>query len=52
MSIELEHKLERTPVIKYLVRFGKSIKLPYSEGLTLYHLSELYLTGIVNEDLS
>lgn len=52
MSIELEHKLERTPVIKYLVRFGKSIKLPYSEGLTLYHLIELYLTGVVKGDLS
>jgi membrane protein len=52
MSIELEHKLERTPVLKYLVRFGKSIKLPYSEGLTLYHLSELYITGVVKGDLS
>jgi membrane protein len=52
MSIELEHKLERTPILKYVVRFGKSIKLPYSEGLTLYHLLELYITGIVNGDLS
>jgi membrane protein len=34
------------------VRFGKSIKLPFSEGLTLYHLSELYLTGVVKGDLS
>lgn len=52
MSKELEHKLERIPVLKYIVRFGKSIKLPYSEGLTLYHLSELYITGIVKGDLS
>lgn len=52
MSVELEHKLERIPVIKYLVRFGKSIKLPYSEGLTLYHLLELYITGIVKGDIS
>jgi membrane protein len=52
MSVELEHKLERTPIIKYIVRFGKSIKLPFSEGLTLYHLSELYLTGILKGDLS
>lgn len=51
MSVELEHKLERTPVIKHLVRFGKSVKLPWSEGLTLYHLSELYLTGIVKSEL-
>jgi len=52
MSIELEHKLERTPVVKYVVRFGKKIKLPYSEGLTLYHLAELYITGIVKGDIS
>lgn len=52
MSSELEHKLERIPVIKYIVRFAKSIKLPYSEGLTLYHLVELYITGIVKGDLS
>lgn len=52
MSIELEHKLERVPVLKYLVRFGKSIKLPYSEGLTLYHLIELYITGILKGDIS
>lgn len=52
MSVELEHKLERIPVVKYFVRFGKSIKLPYSEGLTLYHLAELYITGIVKGDIS
>ena len=52
MSVELEHKLERIPVIKHIVRFGKSIELPWSEGLTLYHLCELYITGIVKGDLS
>ncbi|RYF88306.1 MAG: YihY/virulence factor BrkB family protein, partial [Chitinophagaceae bacterium] len=52
MSAELEHKLERIPVIKHVVRFGKSIKLPYSEGLTLYHLTELYFSGIVSGDIS
>ena len=52
MSIELEHKLEKVPVVKYFVRFGKSIKLPYSEGLTLYHLLELYISGIVKGDIT
>ncbi|OIQ22421.1 MAG: ribonuclease BN [Flavobacterium sp. MedPE-SWcel] len=52
MSEELEQKLERIPVVKHLVRFGKSIKLPWSEGLTFYHLIELYITGIVKGDLS
>lgn len=52
MSVELEHKLERIPVLKHIVRFGKSIKLPWSEGLTLYHLSELYISGVVKGDLA
>lgn len=52
MSVELEHKLERIPVVKHIVRFGKSIKLPFSEGLTLYHLLELYITGIIKGDIS
>ncbi|WP_294819622.1 YihY/virulence factor BrkB family protein [uncultured Flavobacterium sp.] len=52
MSVELEHRLERIPVIKYLVRFGKSIRIPFAEGLTLYHLMELYITGIVKGDIS
>ncbi|MEE1898164.1 YihY/virulence factor BrkB family protein [Flavobacterium rakeshii] len=52
MSVELEHKLERIPVLKHLVRLGKSIKLPWGEGLTLYHLTELYITGIVKGDVS
>ncbi|PZR11280.1 MAG: ribonuclease BN [Flavobacterium psychrophilum] len=52
MSAELEHKLERIPVVKHIVRFGKSIKLPFSEGLTLYHLLELYITGIIKGDIS
>ncbi len=52
MSLELEHKLERIPVVKHLVRFGKSIKLPWADGLTLYHMVELYITGIVKGDIS
>ncbi|NDI99739.1 YihY/virulence factor BrkB family protein [Flavobacterium sp. LaA7.5] len=52
MSVELEHKLERIPVVKHLVRFGKKVKLPWSEGLTLYHMAELYVTGIVKGDIS
>lgn len=52
MSVELEHKLERIPVVKHIVRFGKSIKIPFGEGLTLYHLLELYITGIIKGDIS
>ncbi|QYJ68062.1 YihY/virulence factor BrkB family protein [Flavobacterium litorale] len=52
MSAELEHKLERIPVVKHIVRFGKSIELPWSDGLTLYHMLELYITGVVKGETS
>lgn len=47
MSVEIEQKLEKIPVIKQMVRFTKSIKLPWLEGLTFYDLMELYVIGIV-----
>lgn len=46
MSAEIEQKLEKIPLINHLVRFMKSIKLPWLEGLSFYDLIELYLIGI------
>lgn len=46
MSAEIEQKLEKIPLINHLVRFMKSIKLPWLEGLSFYDLMELYLIGI------
>lgn len=51
MPAELEHKLERIPVVRNLVRFAKGVKLPWAEGLTLYHLIELYFSGIAKSDI-
>lgn len=46
MSLEIEEKLEKIPVINHLVRLMKTIKLPWLEGLSFYDLIELYILGI------
>jgi membrane protein len=52
MSEEIEEKLERIPVVKWLVRLLKKIKLIAFEGLSLYDLIEMYIIGIVQGALS
>ena len=52
MSQEIENQLNKIPVIKWVVRFLKSIQLPGLEGLSLYELSEMYVLGIINGALS
>ena len=52
MSQEIENQLNKIPVIKWVVRFLKSIQLPGFEGLSLYDLSEMYVLGIINGALS
>ncbi|MBT8268974.1 MAG: YihY/virulence factor BrkB family protein, partial [Bacteroidia bacterium] len=52
MSDDVEDKLERIPVINWIVRLLKSIKLPGFEGLSLYDLMEMYLIGIVEGALT
>ncbi|MBU2951438.1 YihY/virulence factor BrkB family protein [Tamlana agarivorans] len=47
MTKPIEDKLEKIPVVNLLVRFLKRIKLPGLEGLSLYDLLELYITGII-----
>lgn len=44
---KIEDKLETLPLIKYVVRLLKKIKLPALQGLTLYYFLRLYIKGIV-----
>lgn len=48
----LEEKIKCFPVIKQLIAFGNSIKLPWLHGLSLYELLELYITGVIEGALS
>ncbi|OYX25603.1 MAG: ribonuclease BN [Flavobacteriales bacterium 32-35-8] len=52
MTKPLEDKLAEIPVLNVLVRFFKRFKLPGLEGLSLYDLLELYVTGIVKGALT
>jgi membrane protein len=52
MSTPIEQKLEKIPVLRWVVRLLKSIKLPGLEGLTLYDLLEMYILGIIHGALS
>lgn len=52
MSLEIEERLEKIPVINWFVRLLKNIKLPGFEGLSIYDLTEMYLVGIIQGTLS
>jgi membrane protein len=47
-----EEKIKNLPIIKQSIALFDSIKLPWLHGLSLYELSDLYLTGIINGALS
>jgi membrane protein len=52
MSVEIEKKLEKIPVLNWAVKLLKNIKLPGFEGLSVYDLSEMYVLGVLNGALS
>ncbi|WP_405397383.1 YihY/virulence factor BrkB family protein [Maribacter sp. Asnod2-G09] len=52
MSLEVEEKLEKIPIVNWLVRFLKQIRLPGFEGLSVYDLIEMYVLGILRGTLS
>lgn len=52
MSESIERKISKIPVIRNLVSFLKTIKLPFLEGLSLYELLEMYTIGLIQGDLS
>lgn len=52
MSVKIEERLDKIPVLNLLVRFLKKIKLSAFEGLSLYDLIEMYIRGIVEGALS
>ncbi len=52
MSVEIEIKLQKIPILRNLVQVFKKIKLPWLEGFSLYDLLELYILGIIEGGLS
>ncbi|PWA06187.1 YihY/virulence factor BrkB family protein [Flavobacterium psychrotolerans] len=52
MSIEIENRIEKIPILRNLARVLKRIKLPWLQGLSLYDLLELYIFGIIENALT
>ncbi len=52
MSKEIEDKLEKIPIVHILVKFGKKIKIPGLEGMSLYDVLEMYIIGIAEGALT
>jgi membrane protein len=52
MSLEIEERIDKIPVVRNLARALKKVELPWLEGLTLYDLLELYVIGITEGALS
>ncbi|GGH02562.1 hypothetical protein GCM10011416_21700 [Polaribacter pacificus] len=52
MTKEIEDKLEKIPIINIVVRFGKKIKIPGLQGMSLYDVLEMYVIGIVKGALT
>ena len=52
MTKEIEDKLEKIPILNWFVKFGKKIKIPGLEGMSLYDILEMYTIGIVQGALT
>lgn len=52
MTKPIEDRLTKIPIINIIVQIFKRVKLPALEGLSLYDLLELYITGIVRGALT
>ena len=52
MSKEIEDKLDKIPIVCAIVRFGKKIKIPGLEGMSLYDVLEMYVIGIIEGALT
>lgn len=47
-----EEKLEKIPVVKWFVKLFQKIKIPGLEGMNLFDLLEMYITGIIKGALT
>jgi membrane protein len=52
MTLKIENRLKRVPVVRNLMNFLKRIKLPGLGGFSLYDLLEKYTVGIIDGALS
>ena len=52
MSSTIKDNIDKIPIVNWIAKFLKKIKLPGLEGLSLYDLLEMYIIGIFKGALS
>ncbi|PQJ82111.1 YihY/virulence factor BrkB family protein [Polaribacter glomeratus] len=52
MTKEIEKNISKVPILNLLVKFGKQIKIPGLEGMSLYDVLEMYGIGIIRGALT
>lgn len=52
MSVEIEERLRKIPVVRNFVNWAKKVKLKRLSGMPLYDLLELYIIGLTEGALS
>ena len=52
MTKEIEKNLSKVPILNLLVKFGKQIKIPGLQGMSLYDVLEMYGIGIIRGALT
>lgn len=52
MTKEIEDNLDRIPILKWIVKLWKKIKIPGLLGMSLYDVIEMYIIGIVKGALT
>lgn len=52
LSRKTQEILKKVPALNLLIRIGNKIKIPGLEGMSLYHVIEMYLIGIVQGALT
>ncbi|MGV6844496.1 MAG: YihY/virulence factor BrkB family protein [Lutibacter sp.] len=52
MSKSIEDKLDKIPILNWIVNLGKQIKIPGLQGMSLYDVIEMYIVGIVKGALT
>lgn len=48
----MSKEIEEIPILNILIRFGKKIKIPGLEGMSLYDVVEMYIVGIIGGALT
>lgn len=52
MSKEIEDRIDKIPIVNWIIRLVKKIKIPGLYGMSLYDVIEMYIIGIVKGALT